>query len=143
MNRRPPRSTLTDTLFPYTTLFRSVIDCVNGWPSVPSNESVSFVLTRMKATGATALPVTLKGSFYGIIKQIDLLSHLHIDHEKQRAALLAAAHDLRSPIASITMLGTILKADPALHNHRELIDKLSESCDYAQVLIQDILNTEQ
>src|SRR3546814_7656237 len=41
------------------------------------------------------------------------------------------------------MLGTILKADPALHNHRELIDKLSESCDYAQVLIQDILNTEQ
>src|SRR3546814_9413970 len=26
MNRRPPRSTRTDTLFPYTTLFRSVID---------------------------------------------------------------------------------------------------------------------
>src|SRR3546814_14914766 len=24
MNRRPPRSTRTDTLFPYTTLFRSV-----------------------------------------------------------------------------------------------------------------------
>src|SRR3546814_3113865 len=26
MIRRPPRSTLTDTLFPYTTLFRSLID---------------------------------------------------------------------------------------------------------------------
>src|SRR3546814_15099222 len=26
MIRRPPRSTLTDTLFPYTTLFRSVVD---------------------------------------------------------------------------------------------------------------------
>src|SRR3546814_14823795 len=26
MTRRPPRSTLTDTLFPYTTLFRSQID---------------------------------------------------------------------------------------------------------------------
>src|SRR3546814_13479677 len=25
MQRRPPRSTLTDTLFPYTTLFRSVL----------------------------------------------------------------------------------------------------------------------
>src|SRR3546814_4339119 len=25
MRRRPPRSTLTDTLFPYTTLFRSAI----------------------------------------------------------------------------------------------------------------------
>src|SRR3546814_14577449 len=26
MIRRPPRSTLTDTLFPYTTLFRSLLD---------------------------------------------------------------------------------------------------------------------
>src|SRR3546814_12435983 len=26
MRRRPPRSTRTDTLFPYTTLFRSVLD---------------------------------------------------------------------------------------------------------------------
>src|SRR3546814_16974678 len=27
MIRRPPRSTRTDTLFPYTTLFRSLLDC--------------------------------------------------------------------------------------------------------------------
>src|SRR3546814_16932445 len=27
MIRRPPRSTLTDTLFPYTTLFRSIAPC--------------------------------------------------------------------------------------------------------------------
>src|SRR3546814_1946965 len=26
MRRRPPRSTRTDTLFPYTTLFRSIVD---------------------------------------------------------------------------------------------------------------------
>ena len=120
-----------------------VIDCLSQWPSVASTASVSSVLHRMKATGATALPVTYKGSFHGIIRQIDLLTHLHIDHEKQRAALLAAAHDLRSPIASITMLGTILKADPALGKHQDLIDKLGESCDYAQLLIEDILHTEQ
>src|SRR3546814_2564201 len=30
MIRRPPRSTLTDTLFPYTTLFRSDADGVLG-----------------------------------------------------------------------------------------------------------------
>src|SRR3546814_7567662 len=30
MIRRPPRSTRTDTLFPYTTLFRSVIECSVG-----------------------------------------------------------------------------------------------------------------
>src|SRR3546814_10829171 len=29
MIRRPPRSTRTDTLFPYTTLFRSKIDSIN------------------------------------------------------------------------------------------------------------------
>src|SRR3546814_5883060 len=32
MRRRPPRSTRTDTLFPYTTLFRSLMDVeLNGW----------------------------------------------------------------------------------------------------------------
>src|SRR3546814_14604874 len=32
MIRRPPRSTRTDTLFPYTTLFRSAHD-TQGWPT--------------------------------------------------------------------------------------------------------------
>src|SRR3546814_19173852 len=30
MIRRPPRSTRTDTLFPYTTLFRSVLEFLNS-----------------------------------------------------------------------------------------------------------------
>src|SRR3546814_13776106 len=30
MIRRPPRSTRTDTLFPYTTLFRSLVDTLHG-----------------------------------------------------------------------------------------------------------------
>src|SRR3546814_10416942 len=33
MRRRPPRSTRTDTLFPYTTLFRSLTDLVGGQTS--------------------------------------------------------------------------------------------------------------
>ena len=122
---------------------RVVIDCVIDRPPVSINDSVGTVLERMKLSGATALPVTSGGTFHGIIKQIDLLAYLYADHEKQRTALLAAAHDLRTPIASITMLGTILKADPAMHKHLELIDKLDESCDYAQVLIQDVLSSEQ
>src|SRR3546814_19691003 len=32
MIRRPPRSTRTDTLCPYTTLFRSVVRCSGQWP---------------------------------------------------------------------------------------------------------------
>src|SRR3546814_6178369 len=35
MRRRPPRSTRTDTLFPYTTLFRSNTDG-EAWPSLRS-----------------------------------------------------------------------------------------------------------
>src|SRR3546814_9935728 len=31
MIRRPPRSTRTDTLFPYTTLFRSILALLRGW----------------------------------------------------------------------------------------------------------------
>src|SRR3546814_1846740 len=34
MIRRPPRSTRTDTLFPYTTLFRSRVDAVGGLQQV-------------------------------------------------------------------------------------------------------------
>src|SRR3546814_20020865 len=34
MIRRPPRSTRTDTLFPYTTLFRSVVSHIGKWHSL-------------------------------------------------------------------------------------------------------------
>src|SRR3546814_3750081 len=39
MIRRPPRSTRTDTLFPYTTLFRS-------WAKVPALEIGDVILTE-------------------------------------------------------------------------------------------------
>src|SRR3546814_18574816 len=37
MRRRPPRSKRTDTLFPYTTLFRSLESQVCGWQASDSN----------------------------------------------------------------------------------------------------------
>src|SRR3546814_11018593 len=37
MIRRPPRSTRTDTLFPYTTLFRSDRRATAGQASLPNN----------------------------------------------------------------------------------------------------------
>src|SRR3546814_1004466 len=46
MIRRPPRSTRTDTLFPYTTLFRSVAGTVRlGMPTSYSTSVLSAVLT--------------------------------------------------------------------------------------------------
>src|SRR3546814_12380140 len=46
MIRRPPRSTLTDTLFPYTTLFRS--------HAAPAPASAAFA--RAPGAGGSALP---------------------------------------------------------------------------------------
>src|SRR3546814_6999842 len=43
MIRRPPRSTRTDTLFPYTTLFRSCVSfsgCTFDWVKPPEDVSV-------------------------------------------------------------------------------------------------------
>src|SRR3546814_19657709 len=44
MIRRPPRSTRTDTLFPYTTLFRSALVSipVEIYPATKSGATVSF-----------------------------------------------------------------------------------------------------
>src|SRR3546814_1110368 len=42
MIRRPPRSTRTDTLFPYTTLFRSLIDSQSVIPASACGEAADF-----------------------------------------------------------------------------------------------------
>src|SRR3546814_2167312 len=60
MIRRPPRSTRTDTLFPYTTLFRSRQDlqvaqrsnssrCPCGSPTMRSPSHTSWPLTQVEA----------------------------------------------------------------------------------------------
>src|SRR3546814_19283825 len=56
MIRRPPRSTRTDTLFPYTTLFRSAHDRALQWPKTPRSRLIaSHGLARLaKSTPAAA-----------------------------------------------------------------------------------------
>src|SRR3546814_2192288 len=49
MVRRPPGSTRTDTLFPYTTLFRSLVQA--GW----RRTGVGMILTGMGRDGAAGL----------------------------------------------------------------------------------------
>src|SRR3546814_8742767 len=68
MIRRPPRSTRTDTLFPYTTLFRSrgaapgerseVRGCNGGPCSIPS-KGESGLAARLGKAGAIACRVTV------------------------------------------------------------------------------------
>src|SRR3546814_6557168 len=47
MIRRPPRSTRTDTLFPYTTLFRSGVEILGLQPG-PSGEERGFRAARLQ-----------------------------------------------------------------------------------------------
>src|SRR3546814_13505032 len=56
MRRRPPRSTRTDTLFPYTTLFRSLASAA-GLELVPDEGLLA------ENAGLTEWPVPLLGSF--------------------------------------------------------------------------------
>src|SRR3546814_12973729 len=50
MIRRPPRSTRTDTLFPYTTLFRSllIVDEIGYLPVVPGGGNLFFQLVNAR-----------------------------------------------------------------------------------------------
>src|SRR3546814_6759509 len=55
MKRRPPRSTRTDTLFPYTTLFRSVEhpERSEGLPQAASGLAGSAARTRLIGRGTS------------------------------------------------------------------------------------------
>src|SRR3546814_12978936 len=48
MIRRPPRSTRTDTLFPYTTLFRSADSKIPLHPSALSEDAASFLPDQVR-----------------------------------------------------------------------------------------------
>src|SRR3546814_7626678 len=49
MIRRPPRSTRTDTLFPYTTLFRSAL-CIGECPFFMAKQLTFYELRRQGST---------------------------------------------------------------------------------------------
>src|SRR3546814_11998735 len=59
MIRRPPRSTRTDTLFPYTTLFRSIEGLKVARASIEQAGGESFQFTNVK-TGWTRLDHGIK-----------------------------------------------------------------------------------
>src|SRR3546814_4256442 len=63
MIRRPPRSTRTDTLCPYTTLFRSLVKAVHrpghvmGWNPSPPQPGLQIFETRVADNGQCHRPV--------------------------------------------------------------------------------------
>src|SRR3546814_11758508 len=72
MTRRPPRSTLTDTLFPYTTLFRSV-RCASGTVSGGSIiDAAGAWASVISARAGYPLPMTPTRSHYWIAAPSDI-----------------------------------------------------------------------
>src|SRR3546814_4744799 len=73
MLRRPPRSTRTDTLCPYTTLFRSrmdgfrsggVVRCTPLWPAQPTSYSFnSFFGAINRHDSSTSNSISFHGGF--------------------------------------------------------------------------------
>src|SRR3546814_5825583 len=66
MRRRPPRSTRTDTLFPYTTLFRSARrapddldddDCVASWVCLPGCTDAPGTSGEIDQCSITSVPI--------------------------------------------------------------------------------------
>src|SRR3546814_16076694 len=51
MIRRPPRSTRTDTLFPYTTLFRSIIEAPVTVQGVPRDVAIPKAEALLRKVG--------------------------------------------------------------------------------------------
>src|SRR3546814_4502794 len=80
MIRRPPRSTRTDTLFPYTTLFRSGRERSFSWSSLHSFSKRfgvdqiglgTFPMTCLwrAASGAAVIAVTRRKKFHKYLKR--------------------------------------------------------------------------
>src|SRR3546814_17159313 len=75
MIRRPPRSTRTDTLFPYTTLFRS--DAVAGaWlrQRLHFHQVISFDFIVLTILGVSALLGLLRGLSKEILSLVDYVA---------------------------------------------------------------------
>src|SRR3546814_2807615 len=69
MIRRPPRSTRTDTLFPYTTLFRSVFQDIAVIGIAQSNIGVLFGQQKAHALALIQVAHDFKNFFHYLRRQ--------------------------------------------------------------------------
>src|SRR3546814_4874707 len=92
MNRRPPGSTRTDTLFPYTTLFRSLPCEKLAAEAAPAGSDA-----QASAGGDLDPDITdldpLPGAYLAGLAQLDLAIHAHRAAGDQRLAGTAAVEN--------------------------------------------------
>src|SRR3546814_4275314 len=76
MIRRPPRSTRTDTLFPYTTLFRSADAAAKRFVP-PPDKSAIYLFRDETIASANTIPVALDGKIMGETAPLTYRSEEH------------------------------------------------------------------
>src|SRR3546814_12606493 len=75
MIRRPPRSTRTDTLFPYTTLFRSLRRILAAARAIPNECFLAVNLSPLTALDPTVQDI-LTGAEYRLVRSEEHTSEL-------------------------------------------------------------------
>src|SRR3546814_11394814 len=101
MIRRPPRSTRTDTLVPYTTLFRSVTAHRSAQLAVYQNETLARLYReRVAAVQAAELQVATRSSAFALTFARNYAKLLAVKDEYEIARMLADPA-LRAMIAEI------------------------------------------
>src|SRR3546814_718387 len=129
MIRRPPRSTRTDTLFPYTTLFRSMrgrrpkaVDIVTApHPGFPTDMQAQFMAMNCIAEGVAIVDETIfENRFMHVQELVRLGAEIHV--EGNRATVTGVptlsgapvmATDLRAS-ASLILAGLVAEGETVI-----------------------------
>src|SRR3546814_4750816 len=91
MIRRPPRSTRTDTLFPYTTLFRSLADLIareTGKPIWEALTEVDSVINKVEISVAAYAERTGQKRLEGSMGTRTAVRHRSEEHTSELQSLM-------------------------------------------------------
>src|SRR3546814_14887134 len=90
MIRRPPISTRTDTLFPYTTLFRSDEGTRGPWVIRQDSPSMDGTNWSLRTAGVAGIRITAHE--YGFTQNAELIVTLHRTIEDRKSTRLNSSH---------------------------------------------------
>src|SRR3546814_9507510 len=90
MIRRPPRSTRTDTLFPYTTLFRSVSSARSACQNSATATTPQRRLNRAAIDAAKAVPASERAR--RLFEQIVIVGKRSEEHTSELQSLMRISY---------------------------------------------------
>src|SRR3546814_18272913 len=99
MNRRPPRSTRTDTLFPYTTLFRSC-QHENSWTRDMHSFQFESLPTRVRFGSGIIAGLPEEAAHMGLSRLLLLSTPQQVELAERASALLGAEDRKRPRLTS-------------------------------------------